>query len=297
MKSLLFFVNERARSGGAVPVLLRSLAAPLLQSVPTSVVRFVDDDGIRKGLETLKRGMTPVAVGGDGTLVSVVRILREAGRAEEPIGVLPLGTGNGVAHSLGIGDLSQATEALVTGAPRSLDVMTTTHPDAPLSLLSISVGVESLAMQDFAKWRRTSRWVGALAGGLRRGTRRVSGITVEADGQRHVSPRDQFCNVGLYNVPCYGFGVTPHPRADAEDGLADLRIHRGRVGYWAYMAAALLNRASPLNRRPDWLRIQHATISSPLPVQIDGETLPAAQFDVNVLRGAVRILATVTETS
>jgi len=58
-----------------------------------------------------------------------------------------------------------------------------------------------------------------------------------------------------------------------------------------------LNRASPLNRRPDWLRIQHATISSPLPVQIDGETLPAAQFDVNVLRGAVRILATVTETS
>lgn len=291
MRAFHFLVNERARSGGAVALLQRLLVAQPLCRVPTSMATFVDDDGIRRGLDAAQAGAILVAVGGDGTLASVVRLMREAGREGQPLGVLPLGTGNGVAHSLGIGQLPLAVDALLIGSGRDYDVMTTTHPGAPLSLLSISVGLESLAMQDFDRWRRTSRLVGALAGGIRRSVGRVSGLLIEGDGQRLVSPDESICNAGLYNAPCYGFGVMPRPPADATDGLADLRVHRGRVGYAAYMAAGVLRMANPFARHPHWPRIQRAVISSPLPVQIDGETLPAATFEVEVLPRALQILA------
>ena len=291
MRAFHFLVNERARSGGTVAQLQRLLSAEPLCRVPTSIANFADDDGIRRGLDALKDGAILVAVGGDGTLASIVRLMREAARADQPLGLLPLGTGNGVAHSLGIGRLSQAIEALLIGSGRDFDIMTTTHPGAPLSLLSISVGLESLAMRDFDRWRRTSRLVGALAGGIRRSAGRVSGILIEGDGQRLVSPDESICNAGLYNAPCYGFGVMPRPPADAADGLADLRVHRGRVGYAAYLAAGVLRMANPFARDPHWPQIERATICSPLPVQIDGETLAAATFEVEVLPRALQILA------
>ncbi len=253
------------------------------------MVPFVDDLGIRRGLSKLTQDMIPVAVGGDGTLASVVRILRQVGRAEMPLGLLPMGTGNGVAHSLGMARPGCAIKALTHGAPRGIDLMTTTHPQAPVSLLSISAGGESLAMQDFSNWRQRSRLLGALVGGAR-GLRRVSGLTVEADGERFVSPQDRICNVGIYNAPCYGFGVTPHPRADITDGLADLRVHRSRIRYAAYLGSAALRTVSPIDPTPDWSKLRRVTISSPWPVQVDGEAVAAATFDVHVVPGAVRIL-------
>lgn len=290
MRSFLFLVNERARGGDTVRRVQRLLESASLQGVDVLISPFVDDDGIRTGLARLDSTRTPVAVGGDGTVGSVARLLREVGLADRPMGVLPLGTGNGLAHSLGIARLPTAVETLLSGTPQSIDAMTTTHPDAPLSLLNLSVGIESLAIREYQTWRQHSRWLGGLVGGVRHGLRRVAGVMLEADGERIVDTSDRICNVGLHNMPRYGFCVEPKPSADPTDGFADLRLHSSIGHYWLYMGAAVLRRASPIARQPNWPKIRQATVSTSLPVQVDGESLPAATFDVEVVPAAVQIL-------
>ena len=99
------------------------------------------------------------------------------------MGILPLGTGNALCHSIGIAHPGKAAATLVHGQPRQLDLMTTTHPQAPISLLSISVGLESLVMSDFETWRRRSRVLAGLVGCVRYTLRRFSGVSIHADGE------------------------------------------------------------------------------------------------------------------
>lgn len=297
MRSLLFLVNERARDGKVLPRLERLLQHAPLRDVATRTVRFVDDEGVLRGLEQLASGTVPVAVGGDGTVTSIARVLRQEGLADRPMAILPLGTGNGVAHSLGISSPSRAAQALVHGEPRPIDIMVTTHADWPLSLLSVSVGLEALIMSDFERWRRRSRGLSALVSWARRALPRVSGVTMTADGQRILGPEDVFYNAGLYNMPCYGFGVRPKPEADPLDGTADLRIHRFGVTYWSYMAAGVLRSASPFARHPRWPKVRTATIETTMPVQMDGETAAPASFDIEVVPGGLTVLARPTPES
>ena len=291
MRSFLFLVNERARGGGVVRRVERLLKTSPLEDADVETALFVDDDGLRRGLSNLDATRTPVAVGGDGTVGSVARLLRAEGLSDRPMAVLPLGTGNGLAHSFGIASLPKAVATLQDGISRPVDVLTTTHPQAPMSMLNISVGLESLVIRDYQAWRHHSRWSAALAAGMRRGLWRVAGVAVDVDGQRVVQRQDKICNVGIHNMPCYGFGVWPQPSADPTDGQMDLRIHRSRANYWAYMASATIRRASPITPHPDWPRIRQVKISTTLPVQVDGESLPPATFEVEVLPAAMKILA------
>lgn len=292
MRRFLMLVNERARRGNALPLLQKVLLRAPLNRLDVVTAPFVDDAGVHRGLERIEDRI-PVAVGGDGTVTSIARLLRAVGIADRPMGVLPLGTGNGLTHSLGIRNVRQATEALAHGDAAEIDVMVTSHPQAPVSLLNISVGLEALVMADFAAWRSRSLVLGGVIGAGRRAPCRLSGVTVEADGRNILTPSDTFYNVGLYNMPCYGFGVEPHPAADPSDGVADLRLHRGRLTYWAYMGAAAVRSASPLSRQPAWPRVRQATFASDLPVQMDGETLAPATFDVEVVPRGLRVLGAV----
>jgi diacylglycerol kinase (ATP) len=287
-RRFLLLANERARRGNALATLRDLLQQPPLSGQQAVVAPFVDDEGIHRGLAQLDRDMIPVAVGGDGTVTSVARMLREAGLSEQPMGVLPLGTGNGLTHSLGIRNLRQAADVLAHGQPVDLDLLTTTHPQAPVSLLSISVGLESLVMADFSSRRSRSLLLGGMLAccHLPKG---LSGVSVRADGQSVLEPGEVFCNIGLYNMPCYGFGILPRPAADPADGAADLRLHRSRLPYLAYMSAALIRAASPM-AQPPWSRVRHVELSTHLPVQVDGESLAPATFEIDVIPGGLRVL-------
>ncbi|MGH7466242.1 MAG: acylglycerol kinase family protein, partial [Longimicrobiales bacterium] len=81
------------------------------------------------------RAATAVAVGGDGTVNMVATALVREG-AHRPMGVLPFGTGNAFAHSLGLGSIRAAVRTLYAGTIQSVDVLRTDHPHVPLALVS-----------------------------------------------------------------------------------------------------------------------------------------------------------------
>lgn len=64
-----------------------------------------------------------VAAGGDGTVNEVADGLLQAGASRAALGVLPLGTGNDVAHLLGVGRLADAVACLQSGQPARMDAI------------------------------------------------------------------------------------------------------------------------------------------------------------------------------
>ena len=79
----------------------------------------------------LPSGGAAVAVGGDGTVALVAAPLARCGRADTPIGIVPYGTANVLARTLGISDEAQIIAALGEGEIRRLDAIRTSDPERP----------------------------------------------------------------------------------------------------------------------------------------------------------------------
>ena len=231
----------------------------------------------------------PVAVGGDGTVNLLVRALLEAGRGERPFGLLPLGTGNAIAYGVGVARRERALAALLEGEPRRLDVARTSHPEWPVVVASISVGMEARYVHRLAEEREGARpprraryWMrAALAAVAARG--RASGVVLELDGRVVVRAEDRIYNAGLHLHPTYGFGARVLPSASPWDGVGEAAVRRGPGSYWR---ALLLGARGPLAPLP-WRR---AVLESPLPVQVDGEPAPAGRYEIVLVPGAVQVL-------
>jgi diacylglycerol kinase family enzyme len=152
--------------------------------------------------------------------------------------------------------------------PRRFDLMTTTHPDAPVVLCSLSAGAEGEVIAAFTRaGRRWSRAWFTAAGLL--GGRRYE-LALEVDGEPVESPPGLF-NAGIYNAPCYGFGLRfwkGHGRFD--DGAAEGVTWRTAGDY-------LRLAVSRGPRRPSGVKLipgRRFRLESDGPIQVDGESLP-----------------------
>jgi YegS/Rv2252/BmrU family lipid kinase len=121
---VLLVVNPAA-AGGRLGRQWPRLHARLLALGLEAPLRFTEAPGHATELaaEAVREGeRTVVAAGGDGTICEVVQGLHEAGGAT--LGVLPLGTGNDAARTLGIPlGLEAAARNLLAGATRSVDLI------------------------------------------------------------------------------------------------------------------------------------------------------------------------------
>ena len=119
----MFIINGHAGGGKAahrVEALLRDLARP------GEELKRVYTERRGHGAEIAEQAAasyeTLVAVGGDGTVNEVATGLLRSGRGNVSLAILPLGTGNDVAQTLGIGEWREAVAALRGPGRRVLDV-------------------------------------------------------------------------------------------------------------------------------------------------------------------------------
>src|SRR5580698_2935226 len=116
---VLLIVNTRSRSGRAIGVEARSA----LLALGCTVVPAEHEKRMRPAeLVRLHAGAVDVvaAVGGDGTMNATAPALLETGL---PLLVIPAGTGNDLARTLGIPlDPREAVRLLRDGAPRRIDI-------------------------------------------------------------------------------------------------------------------------------------------------------------------------------
>lgn len=233
-----------------------------------------------------------VAVGGDGTLNEVVNGVAsvEGGLTRCAIGLLPAGTGNDFARSLGIEAPAAAVAALTAGHERSVDLVSL----GDRVFLNASAGGFT-AETSANVTSGLKQAVGALAY-LIGGARAVLeyepvGVRVEADGRVIETELQLFavCN-GAY----IGGGHQLAPTAQPDDGVMEVCIVRASS---TLDFLALLPRLSSGEHVDDgdvaYFRTREVTLTFARAIKIntDGEVLEASRCHYVMRPGAVRMVA------
>jgi diacylglycerol kinase family enzyme len=173
---------------------------------------------------------TIVVAGGDGSLHAVVATLhRRNDLAGKVLGLLPLGTGNDFARSVGMPlDAAAAARALLTATPRPMDVIVDELGEVVVN--GVHAGTGALASKHGATWKErlgplglgiVGYPIGAVVAAVRPPSLR---LRVEVDGDVVCDVDRHVLMVAIGNGASVGGGAEVAPAADPSDGLADVMV-------------------------------------------------------------------------
>ncbi|MEU8360253.1 diacylglycerol kinase family protein [Nonomuraea sp. NPDC048882] len=237
----------------------------------------------------------PVVLGGDGSLHTLVaELLARDELAERPVGLIPMGTGNDLARSLGIPlDPCEAAEVVLRGRERPMDLLVA--GDGTIVVNAVHVGVGALAAEEATPLKPLLRRVAYAAGALLAGVRAKGWhLRVRADGRTIADGRRRILMVGVGNGTSIGGGTPLTPQARPDDGLADVVVSFA-VSPLARLTFGLLLRLGRQRRHDDVVTLRARAISidgEPVPANADGELYQASpSYAWTVHPAAWRILA------
>lgn len=167
-----------------------------------------------------------VAVGGDGTVRLAAGL---AAGLNLPIGIIPAGTGNGIAYSLGLPlDAWEACRVVAGGAPSACDLGliedVSGRGDPPLRFVNVcGAGLDAVISQTYHEDGLGVRGMPGYAIAAVRSLAAYHPFPVELaiDGERHTL---EALLVAFGNGAFYGKGVRIAPLADPYDGLLDVCV-------------------------------------------------------------------------
>jgi diacylglycerol kinase family enzyme len=285
---LVLVVNPAARR--ATRTLARARATFAAAGVPYEEVRTERPGHAAKlARERSADAAAIVVLGGDGTVMEVAGALAHSGC---PVGILPGGTGNLVARSLGIPlDAARAVYAVVTGVPALMDLGRL--GDGTRFAFSASVGVDARMIANTTDRAKRRFGVGAYAlaavrEGLACRTFRAC-ITVDGEVVERDAAEVMIANIGSILSDLFSLGP-------------GIRYADGRLDLCMYMPATVVQAVGVMWRlwrrrfeAPDRLlfrpgRVFHVECDPPQRVQADGELLGTTPFDVTVDAGAAVFL-------
>lgn len=283
--SALFVVNKRSGQADAVlgPALDRLTSSgidviPLAPQDPAHIDRIIDRESKDKNLLIIG--------GGDGTISGAAKSVLNSGL---PLGILPMGTANDFARSLGIPtDLEDAAAVISAGYRRRVDVgLVNGRPF--LNVASIGFGAE-VARFHKGTWKdRLGRfaypltWIDAFR------NHQSFRAQIVSDGVR-ITCRCVQISVGSGRH--YGGGLTIAADAEVDDGW--LRIYYVKpLSVWGWMRLIPSLRLGTLGARPEveLTRAKDVLIetSRPKTINVDGELVEQtpARFEIRARALAV----------
>lgn len=226
-----------------------------------------------------------VAVGGDGTVNEVVQSLAAT---DAVLGILPLGSGNGLARHLGISmDLGRALQQLLTAKVVSIDVF---NINDRLAANVAGIGFDGHVASQFGKNGKRGLW-----NYVRIALREFWQFQPFSFSMNPAHPgqdRPAFMLV-FANSSQFGNGARIAPEASVRDGWIDV-VAVPSLPARKFMVLAFQGWLGFHNRKlvPS-LRIKRATIEIPEPVSyhVDGEPCPPARlFSVAIMPNALQVL-------
>ncbi|MBA4788823.1 MAG: lipid kinase [Rhizobiales bacterium] len=283
----LFVVNGKARQGDACVAEVRCaledgglelLDAPLHEGESLS-------DLVRR-----RAGSCDLAIvgGGDGTLNGAAQGLFDTGL---PLGVIPLGTANDFARTLGIpADPLAAARLIVEGAPRPVDLgMVNGHPFLNVASIGFSADLaRELTGAAKKKWGKLGY---AITAARLLAQSRLFTAYIEHDGTIE-TVRTLQASVG--NGRHYGGGMTVAQDATADDGTLD--FYSLEVDHWWKLLVLLPSLREGTHGQWDDVRAFRTTdvvirTRKPRAVNTDGELTTWTPAHFTIHPAALRVYA------
>jgi len=296
--SYLAIVNPAAGGGRSRKMLAPALERLRAGGVAVDVAETQDvGDATRIARDAYGRGRRRfIAVGGDGTSYEVVNGLFPDGVGERPtLGFLPLGTGNSFLRDFSDRGVEHAIESLVAGQTQSCDVLRLRHREGVIHYINLlSVGfpadVATLRARRFSRQGELG-YVISIFLGLARLHRRP--FPVRVDGASEFDRR-RCLFLTFNNSKFTGGTMMIAPKAQVNSGLIEY-VRWGAIGRLGLMRN--------LPKLYDGTHIEHPLaeckavkrvefdLDTPVDVMVDGEVLTLHCQELDVLPGALNVVA------
>jgi len=283
-RRVLLIVNPRARRGAdAAPAVTEALA-----KAGIDIVRPAPDSDIPSAIRAHADTVDTVVVGGgDGTLNAAANAMVETGLV---LGVIPLGTANDFARTLGIPTDPPAAAAIIAaGHTQPVDVGDV-NGHAFLNVASIGFGVDLTRALTRDSKRRWGALGYAIAGIRALGRLQPFTARIEHGGSVDIT---RTVHLAIGNGRHYGGGMVVAPHARLDDG--QLHAFSLEVDHWWTLLRLL-----PALRRGThdaWAEVRTLAGESltvrttrPRSVNTDGEITTRTPATFRVRPGAMRVL-------
>ena len=282
-RKLLGPALERLRAGGIEANVIETRAP----SEATEIARAAYERGVRKF----------IAVGGDGTSYEIVNgLYPQALNGERPtLAFLPLGTGNSFLREFSDGGVEHGIESLLAQRTRACDVMRLRHRTGVIhyiNLLSMgfSADVATLRARRFSSWGEIG-YQASIILTLARFNRRPFPVRIDGAGNFD----DRRCLFLTFNNSKFTGGTMMiAPKAEIDDGLVEY-VRWGPIGRLGLIRnlPGLYDGTHiehPLAERKSARRVEF-NLNAPVDVMVDGEVLTLHCEELDVLRGALNVVA------
>lgn len=298
-KTYLAIVNPAAGGGRS-----RKLLGPALERLRAGGIEVkvaetrVPRQATEIAREAYGRGVREfIAVGGDGTSYEIVNgLYPQALGGERPtLGFLPLGTGNSFLRDFSHEGVEYAIESLLAHKSRPCDVMRLRHRTGVIHYINLlSMGfaadVATLRARRFSAWGELG-YVTSIFLTLSRFKRRPFPVRVEGSGSFD-SRRCLFLTFN--NSKFTGGTMMIAPKAEIDDGLVEY-VRWGPIGRLGLIRnlAGLYDGTHiehPLAERKGVQRVEF-NLDAPVDVMVDGEVLTLHCEELDVLPGALNVVA------
>ncbi len=244
-----------------------------------------------------------VAVGGDGTVSELMQAVLTLG-LRTPVGIVPLGTGNDLARSLGLykgraWGLEEIRDYIRSPGVALVDLWSVNG--GLIFVNYMSLGLDAAVVRDFCRIRQWLQrhpelgkrgiyfglyiavWLGKIRYRIPPGVKlswtdhRGLGQTMPLGGSRVLS---------LTNTPYYAAGALTDPEARVEDGLLEITLF-GHMRHYAELMAMRVPGLANLGFQGRWWRARASAVEiRPLAktcVQLDGEDMTEELIGVDSL--------------
>ncbi|MCH9648275.1 MAG: diacylglycerol kinase family lipid kinase [Deltaproteobacteria bacterium] len=305
MNAALWLVNPAAGGGRAEGVWDRLVATnPELQNAlvvrdsdPAVAAQKLDEHLERRTSGSQGKAIERVvAVGGDGTVHLAANRLLHLGLGHQiALGLIPAGTGSDLARSLGLPTQpKRALEILRTAKPQSLDALEVATSNGHRSY-SINIASAGLSGQVNEKVNALSRkgslaYLTATLSALR--SYRAVSCRVEIDGKPWW--QGPILLLAIANGRFFGKGMKVAPKAQLQDGLADIVLVKGMPRWRLLLQLPRVYLGTHLSSPfVAWARGREVRIEplEPLPLfDLDGEAMASGPAQVRVLPDALHFL-------
>lgn len=240
---------------------------------------------------------TVIALGGDGLIHEAVNGLMKRAFEERPVfGIIPVGSGNDYAATLGVSvKVEKAVEQLFSARIEQIDLGCC---NGEYFTETVSFGLDAAIAIDTMECRKRTGRTGTMlyfAAGIDQMVNHLDlhPYRMTLDGGKQVNGESYI--LAIQNGQTYGGGFKVCPQARIDDGMLDICVANPPLT--TVSALALFVRAKEgLHKNAKQIEFHkthsvHVEFDEQVPAQIDGEVLLGTSFDVSVERKALRVLA------
>lgn len=229
--------------------------------------------------QAVKEGVhVVIAAGGDGSVNEVAKALIHTDTA---LGILPVGSGNGLARSLGIPLApSKAMAVINNGQLRAIDVgLAGSH----LFLSNAGVGFDALVAKKFEQSRRRGLWSYIFTIMRTFSFYKPALYELSLDGKKQMT---EAFFIGIANGNQLGYNFKIAPEATPYDGLLDVCLI-GAIPVWKLPLVAIraYNGRLPKSALVEYIHCKEIVIRMEEPIswmQTDGDAVAVDKNEITV---------------